>query len=75
MILIKGQTLHDYHNHILRIINRRISLYEEFKGSELDAQDWFVYLNLIEHDLDNLKEIKSLIISDWEHSNYSKTKK
>jgi len=72
-LTIKAQTLKDYHNHVIHLINQKISLMEEMKGVYFRAGDYKSY-DRISSDIKLLDDLKCDIHYDWETSNYSKVK-
>ena len=68
---IKSQTLVDYHNHILRLINRKINEKQYLMGIEFRKGDFKTYFE-ISDEIEILKNIKDIIHWDWVNSNYSK---
>lgn len=68
---IKAQTLVDYHNHVLKMINRKISEKEELMGIEFRKGDLKKYYKISEK-IKVLEDIKEDIRWDWYCSNYSK---
>ena len=71
--MIKAQTLHDYHHHVLKLINKRIEELTHQKKIEQEKYEWKRYYQIAEM-IKILELIKEDIEWDWHCSNYSKTK-
>ena len=72
--MIKAQTLNDYHNHVIRIINRKINYLNHESGIFFKEYDWKNYYK-INDQIKILYSLKQDIEKDWKNSNYSKFKK
>lgn len=57
---IKSQTLVDYHNHILRLINRKINEKQCLMGIEFRKGDFKTYFE-ISDEIEILENIKDII--------------
>ena len=68
---IKSQTLIDYHNHIIRLINREIEKKQRLMGEEFRKGNYEKYYE-IGNEIKILENIKGIIHWDWINSNYSK---
>ena len=75
IFLIKGQTLHDYHNHVLKIIMKVINREEMLMNESEQIISFLKECDLVKHDVELLYELRQMIIDDWENSNYSKVRK
>ena len=72
--MIKAQTLSDYHNHIIRLINRRIDEFNHKEKLAKEKNEWNKYYQIANY-IKILELIKEDIEWDWHCSNYSKSKK
>ena len=72
--MIKGQTIHDYHNHVIHLINIRINELESLSCVYLDTDETYKYTENVKL-INELKEIRDTIIFDFKSTNYNKIKK
>ena len=72
--MIKSQTIHDYHNHIIRLINRKINELNTSPIQFIDSGTMNKYFE-IQTAINELENLKEIIENDWKSSNYSKCRK
>lgn len=68
---IKSQTLRDYHNHVIRLINKHIEFLNCKPTQFINNGEIRKYFE-IQNAIVELEELKSIVIKDFENSNYGK---